>query len=390
MKKHLNAAWYVKMILFVMTLLFLFIPSSFAAEPINVCITTDFSGVNGHAGIVQTKVMEMYMKGVNAAGGVKGRPFNLIIQDNGSDPARAVGNVKMFKEQYKCKVNIVDLSSSVGLAVKVFAEANKIPMISGSPQTEKLTVLNQKAWFFRTCAPASVNVQAALARLKQLGHTKVAYAGTTQAWGTDTRDVIKGFASQYGIELVHVVLVEPKTKDISIQARQMMNTGATAVIICDYEAETAAWARALNATGLKSYVMHTSASMLGSALALVDLKLVEGWETVSYADASRPMVQKIWADANKYTGGNPIVEEDEKALKAYDAAAVLVEALKVAKDLDDSTSIRDALYNINPNWKHATGKEGSKGGFTTAKNHLPDISDFSTYVVRNGKMVVSK
>ena len=31
---------------------------------------------------------------------------DLITQDNASDPAKAIGNVKMFKEQYHCKMII--------------------------------------------------------------------------------------------------------------------------------------------------------------------------------------------------------------------------------------------------------------------------------------------
>jgi len=390
MKKYRNLLMNVKMILVMISFLFIFLPSLFAAEPIPVCLTADYSGVNGHAGIVQTKVIEMYMKNVNAAGGIKGRPIKLIIQDNGGDPSKALGIAKMFKDQYKCKVMLVDLSSSVCLALKPFGDANKIPMIAAAPQTEKLTVLNQKAWFFRTTAPAGAFVRAALVRVKNLGHTKIAYAGTTQAWGTDTLAQIKDFAPRYGLQLVHEVLSDPRTKDHTIQTRKMMSSGATAIVLCDFEAENASWARAIAATDSKPYVIHTSASMLGSAVALVDPRLVEGWETVSFADASRPIAKKVWTEANKYTGGNPIVEEDEKALKAYDAAGVLVEALKVATNLDDSTAIRDAIYNINPNWEHATGKAGSKGPFTTAKNNLADFDDFSTYVIRNGKMVVVK
>jgi len=390
MKQRCDYRICVKTGLAAMALLLLVSVQSIAANPIDICYTSDFSGVNANAGIVQTKVVEMFLKDLNVAGGVKGRPINLIIQDNGSDPSKALGIAKMFKDHYKCKIMLVDVTSSVCLALKSFADANKIPMIAASPQSDKLTVENQNAWFFRTSCNLTMTVHAALARLKKLGYSKVAFEGSSMANGTETLAIIKELAPKYGIQLVFAVQVEPKTKDLSIQVKQMKDSGAQAVYTIEYEAETAVLARAINAIGWKPYIIHHSASNLASAMGIAEVKLFEGWETVTTIDASKPLVRKVWAEAKAYTGGNPPIDEDEKAIRAYDQVAVLVEALKVAKNLDDSTSIRDALYNINPKWEWISGKLGSKGGFTPAKNHLLNVQDMVIYSVRNGKMVTVK
>jgi len=389
MRKYCKSGMYVKTLsaaLFI--LVFLFTQSALAAKPFDLCYTSDFSGVTASLGILQTKVVEMVVKNVNAAGGIKGRPINLIIQDNGSDPSRAIGNVKMFKDQYNCKVMLVDITSSATLAMKSFGDANKIPMIAASPQSEKLTVENQPAWFFRTCGTASVQVKAALARLKQKGYTKVAFEGSTLAWGTDTRDQVKKFAPEFGIQIVHEMLVEPKTKDVSIQVKKMMDSGAQAVLFAEYEAETTALARAMNALGWKPFMMSTSAANLMATINLGDAQLYEGWEVVTIADPGKPLVQKIWKDTTKYMG-KPC-DEDEKAIRAHDQIAVTIEALKVAKNLDDSTSIRDAFYNINPKWERAVGKVGSKGGYTKAVNQLLQVDDMVTLVVKGGKYFTAK
>lgn len=369
----------------VFLLLLLVSQISFAAEPINVCMSNDYSSFSAHAGITQTKVTEMVVKEVNAAGGIKGRPIKLIIADNASDPSKAVGNAKMFKDQYKCKVMIIDITSSVCLAVKGWGEANKMVMVAGAPQSDKLTVLNQKAWFFRTCSSAPLNIHATLARLKKLGYNKVAFEGTTLAWGTDTLGIIKQLAPQYGIQLIHEVLVEPKTKDLSIQAKQMKDSGAEAIISTDYDAETAVLARAISAIGWRPYVIHTSASLVSSAIGLNDPKLFEGWETMTISDPTKPLVQKIWKKANEYANGHPKIDEDEKAIRGYDAIAIIAAALKAAKDPDDSTSIRDAFYNI-PNYERAAGRKGIKGGYKIDKNHFLDTEDMVMLVVKNGKL----
>jgi len=389
MKKYCKSGMYVKTVsaaLFVF--MFLFAQSALAAKPFDLCYTSDFSGVTASLGILQTKVVEMVVKEFNAAGGLKGRPINLIIQDNGSDPSRALGNVKMFKDQYKCKVMLVDITSSATLAMKSWGDANKIPMVAASPQSEKLTVVNQPAWFFRTCGSASVQVKAALANLKKKGYTKVAFEGSTLAWGTDTLAQIKEFAPQYGITIVHEMLCEPKTKDLSIQVKKMMDSNPQAILFAEYEAETASLARAMNALGWKPFMMSTSAANLMATINLGDANLYEGWEVVTIADPGKPLVQKIWKDASKYMG-KPC-DEDEKAIRARDQIAVTLEALKVAKNLDDSTSIRDAFYNINPRWERASGKIGSKGGYSTAINQLLAVDDMVTLVVKGGKYFTAK
>jgi len=388
MKKQINSKCYVKLFLIIMILFFLIAPTVFAAEPINVCMTSDFSGSNAANGIIQKSVIELIVKEVNEIGGIKGRSINLIIQDNGSDPAKAVGNAKMFKDQYKCNVILADVTSSVCLGLKKWAETNKIPMIASFPQSAQLIVENEKAWFFRTCAPATMNVETALSRIKKLGHTKIAFEGTTLAWGTDTLATIKRMAPKYGIQVVYEVLSDPKTKDMSIQSKKLQASGVQAMIVADYEAETAVLGRAMAAIGWKPYVMHTSAVDLNTAMRLADVKLFEDWEFMSVADESNPVAQKIWNKVEGFTGRK--IPRDQKTLGAYDQINLLLEALKATPNLEDPTAIRDAFYHIDKNYARASGKRGSKGGFTTSHNALINIEDVVISTVKNGNVTIAK
>lgn len=362
----------------------------FAVEPINVGFTTDFSGLDASKGMQESPVVEMVVKEVNAAGGINGRPINLIIQDNGSDPARALGSAKMFKEKYKCKVIIAGVTSSVCSALKIWGDQNHIPIIAIDPQSDKLWVRSGKAWFFRTETPASPRVEAILSRLKKLGHTKVAFEGTTLAWGTDSLSVFKEKSPAYGVKIVAEVLADPKTKDLSIQAKKLKDSGATAIISVEYEAETAGLARAMNSIGWKPYVVHASAANLSAALGFGSPELFNGWETVMQIDPSKPLIRKVWERSKAFAvEKNVTLVEDEKGPRAYDAIQLLVEALKLSGNPDDSTAIRDAFYKIK-NYERALGKKGGKGGFVEGKNHLLSVDDLVFNTVRNGKLVVAK
>lgn len=360
---------------------------SFAAAPINIGLTMDFSGLDASMAMQEAPVVEMVVKRINAAGGINGRQINLITQDNGSDPAKVIGIAKMFKEKYNVKAIIAGPTSSVCIALKAWADQNHIPVIAIDPQSDKLWVKSGKAWFFRSETPASPRVDAILARLKTLGHTKVAFEGTTLAWGTDTLATLKQKAPAYGIKVVTEVLTEPKTKDLSIQAKKLKDSGAQAVICTEYDAETAGLARAMSAIGWKPYVIHTSAANLTASMGLIPPEMFNGWQTLQQIDATKPLVKKIWADARAY--GAKKVVEDEKGPRAYDAVSLMVEALKLSGNPDDPTAIRDAFYKIS-NYERALGPKGGKGGYIVGKNHLLESKELLFAQVSGGKLVIAK
>lgn len=373
-------------------LVFVSFQSVHAAEPINIGFTSDFSGLDASKGMQEAPVVEMVVKEINTHGGIKGRQINLITQDNASDPAKAVGNAKMFKQQYKCKAIIAGVTSSVCIALKAWGDQNHVPIIALDPQSDKLWVQSGKSWFFRTETPASPRVEAILSRLKKLGHTKVAFEGTTLAWGTDSLAVFKEKAPAYGIKIVAEVLTDPKTKDLSIQVKKLKDSGAQAVICVEYEAETAGLARAMRAIGWKPYTVCASGANMSAAMAFGSPELFNGWETVTQIDPTKPLVKKLWASSKAFaaaSGKNVTMVEDEKGPRAYDAISLLVEALKLSGNPDDSTAIRDAFYKIK-NYERALGPKGSKGGFAEGKNHLLAVGDLVINVAKNGKLVTVK
>jgi branched-chain amino acid transport system substrate-binding protein len=384
MRAQLNAKKCIGTV-FGLIFLFILIPAVFAGEPINVGFTTDFSGPTATLTMVEAPVVEMVVKQVNDAGGINGRPINLIVQDNGSDPAKAIGNAKMFKEQYGAKAIIAGVTSTVNLALKAWAEKNHVSVIAFDPQSDKLWDKKGKSWFFRTSPPASLLVHATLARIKKLGYTKVAYEGTALAWGTDTLKSIKELAPEYEITIVAEALVEPKTKDLTIQARQLKESGAEAVICADYEAETVVLARAMSSVEWKPFAIHTSAANINASIALSSPETFEGWETVTIADSSRPEVKDIWAKTEAFAGKS--IDHDEKAIRTFDAISLLVAALKQSGNPDDATAIRDAYYKLD-NYPRAIGQSGGKGGFAEGRNHLLGTEGVVIYGIHSGQMAV--
>lgn len=385
MKKQKNSGSQGRIVSFAIALLlFVSYQPALAADPINIGFTSDFSGVDATLTMVEAPVVEMVIKEVNAAGGINGRQINLIILDNGSDPAKAVGNVKMFKEQYHCNAIIAGVTSTVNIALKAWAEKNQVSIIAFDPQSDKLWDKSGKSWFFRTSPPASLLVQAALTRMKKLGYTKIAFEGTTLAWGTDTLRTIKEEAPKFGITLVAESLAEPKTKDLTIQAKKLKDSGAQAVICAEYPTETVVFARALNMVGWKPFIIHTSGANINSSITLGSPEMFDGWQTVTTADSTKPLVQMIWTKTEAFTGKK--IDRDEKAPRTYDAVSLLIAALKASGNVEDPTAIRDAYYKLDT-FERAIGQKGGKGGFAVGRNHLLSAEGIVAYTLKAGKMI---
>ena len=270
------------------------------------------------------------------------------------------------------------------LALKSWADKNQVPIVAIDGGSDKLWVKGGKSWLLRTEVPASLRIHAGLARMKKLGITKVAFEGSTLAWGTDSLAVLKEKAPEYGIKIVTEILVEPKTKDLSIQAMQLKNSGAQALVCAEYEAESGVLARAMHSIDWKPYVFHVSAANYANTLVMYPPELFEGWETNETIDITNPLVQMVWEKTRAYTGKDPI--EDEKCPRTWDAIHLLLAAVKMSGNPEDSTAIRDALYK-NTDYERAIGKKGVKGGFTVGKNHLLDVDDIVPYVTKAGKLV---
>ena len=386
-KRRMSGKWFGMGMIVVTMILFGSLHSSYAAEPIPLCSMSDFSSVGAVFGIQEVPVIEMVVKEVNAAGGINGRPIKLTIQDAASDPSKAIGIARMFKEQYKCKVIIGPVISSVGLALKAWGEKNQISVMAIDPATDRIWDKSGKSWIFRTEVPGQIRLIAGLARMKKLGYTKVAFEGSTLAWGTDSLNVLKEKAPEYGMTVVGAVQVEPKTKDLTIQAKQLMDTGAQAVICADYEAEAGVFARAMKSIGWKPYVFHVSSATYTNTLATNPPELFEGWETSMTIDATKPIIKEIWNKTSAFTGKAMI--QDEKAPRVWDAINLLLAAMKAGGNPDDSVAIRDGYYKLK-NYERAIGKKGSKGGYVEGKNHLLDIDDLVPYTTVAGKLVPAK
>jgi branched-chain amino acid transport system substrate-binding protein len=89
-----------------------------AAGPIKMGIATDITGAIAPSGNSNWQTAQFTVKQINDAGGILGRPIELILGDTASDPGVAVGNVRRLIQQHKVDVVLGGITSAMREAIK--------------------------------------------------------------------------------------------------------------------------------------------------------------------------------------------------------------------------------------------------------------------------------
>src|SRR6266550_3748839 len=96
----------------------------YAADPIQVGVVTPLSGSYAPIGKQVRWGAELAVKEINAAGGVKGRPFELLFEDEEANPPVAVRKSEKLLQQDKVDLLTGTVNSGSTLAVGQLAERN--------------------------------------------------------------------------------------------------------------------------------------------------------------------------------------------------------------------------------------------------------------------------
>src|SRR5205823_8929856 len=96
----------------------------YAAEPIKIGVVTPLSGTYAPIGKQVRWGAELAIKEINAAGGVNGRPFELLFEDEEANPPVAVRKAEKLLQQDKVDLLTGTVNSGSTLAVGQVAERN--------------------------------------------------------------------------------------------------------------------------------------------------------------------------------------------------------------------------------------------------------------------------
>ena len=209
-------------------------------EPIKIGTIYAMSGGAAAIGTNILRGVEFAVNEINAAGGVNGRPLEIVRGDHAGDPATGKSEAERLITQEHVDVVMGCHMSVVTEVVAQVCQQYKVPMITAISTLDRLSNEEHKDidYFFRLCPLNSVYVEDLLMYLKdsapQTGEEikTVAIFTDRAAIGQELIRCVELFKDKYGLELVATVDYTSNATDLSAQVLALKKAKPDA-ILCD-------------------------------------------------------------------------------------------------------------------------------------------------------------
>jgi branched-chain amino acid transport system substrate-binding protein len=134
--------------MFSVSLIATVIPAAQAAEPIRIGEINSYTRLPAFTEPYR-KGWQMALEEINAAGGINGRPLEIISRDDAGKPGTAVKIAEELVKRDKVVMLSGTFFSHIGLAVSDYAKQNKIMFLASEPLTDALVWSNGNDYTFR-------------------------------------------------------------------------------------------------------------------------------------------------------------------------------------------------------------------------------------------------
>ncbi len=372
------------------------VPASlFAAEPIKIGGLFADSGKAAFVGTASRLVAEMAVKQINDAGGILGRPVEMIIVDTESDPKIVLQKARKLVEADGVFALIGPTTTGGGMAMKKYTESKGIPTIMtvGGDPVIAGGKFGPFKWTFKVPQRTQTAVQKIFGYLQEKGLKKVAILAAQDGFGQDGAKNMETMAAEYGLTVTGKETLDPKDSDFSAQAFKLAMGKPDAVVV--WVIGPAGAIAQKNFKALPDYqglVIQCHGQpgpkfieLAGDAAegALMPATKLLTPEALADDDPQKPVISKFLADytAAGYDKEFPI---NTHSGYAYDALLLLKAGLEKAGTVDRA-AMRDALEQLQ-------GVVGISGIFSlTPEDHNGlDVDSMLMLEVKGGKYQVAE
>ena len=232
-----------------------------AGEPIKIGAIFAVTGPGAPLGEPEQAAAKMVEEKLNAAGGIKGRPVQLIIEDDASDETKAKLAAKKLIEQDKVCAIIGPTTSGPSLAVIEPCETAQIPLITCAASVKITNPV--KKWVFSTAQTDVLAVQRLIGYLDERKFKNVAIICDSNAFGQSGADQLKALLPKANVKIVDEEKFGSKDTDMTAQLTKIKAKDPQAIICWGTNPGPAVVAKNVKSMGLKSALImsHGIANM---------------------------------------------------------------------------------------------------------------------------------
>ena len=357
-------------------------PGAASGEPIKVGAVLSLTGTYAGLGEGEKNVIDMEVKRINDAGGINGRPLEVIIEDDATDEAKAAAAAAKLIEQDEVVAILGATGSGQTMAMRGDVDRAGVPQVSMAGATAITNPVDSLV--FATPWSNTIVVPFTLQYMKDQGITKIGLISDSGGFGKDGQAIITAEAPNYGIEIVDDETFNPGDTDMSAQLTKIKNSGAEAILMWTAGAEAATIVKNAQDLGidLPIYGSHGIARrefIEGAGAAAEGVTLPAGKILMPEAYGEGTEAYTVATDfIDRYTAAYGEAPSTFAGY-AYDALNIVVEAAKNVQGDITPESLRNAI-------EQTTGWVGTGGTFNfTAEDHNGlTVDDLTMYQIKDG------
>ena len=327
-----------------------------SAEPLKIGMVAPVTGAQAEAGSYEIQGAKLAVEEINKAGGLLGRPIELVIED---DQTTNPGVVLAFSKLAGDK----DIPAFIGplFSTQVHAMASDIqrtgrPVMIGGTDPQLTHMGNP--WLFR-CRPNDIYSARVIADygVNTLGKKKWAIVHSTEAFGTNGMKNLVEVLKRTGVEPVLIQGYTINSQDFTPVALAVKQSGAdvmgTYMIVGP---DQAIFARQLRQLGVNIAWIGSPTTVATTVLKLAGPALYGSYAVSDFAADSSPAAKEFAAKYEATYKSAP----DFRGAWTYDAVHVLALAIDNAKSLEPQ-KIREAILSVK-------GYVGAQGTYNFDQN----------------------
>ncbi len=358
-----------------------------AAEPIKVGAVLSITGWAGFMGTQMKEAMVVLVEDANRKGGIQGRPVELYMEDDKSNPTNAVIATTKLVRDVKVSVLMGPSITDSGMAMIPIAEQEQVPFAVSGPVISPL-----KKWVFHVTPNDVVNSSAVLEyAVKNMGGKRIAVIHDTANFGTVGMKVFRSEIGRYpGASIAIEEKFETSDTNIIPQLAKIKAVNPDVLIIQTPGGQAAVVAKNYKQLGMKTPV--TGPPAVATAEFLKIAGNIGETSPFTFLAAKIMVAEKLPANdpwrKNLYEPFKKIMKDKYGESKeitvfhsvAHDAMQIVLKALKTA-GTDDRAAIRNALETIK--------YDGQMGPYACTPTDHRGIQVFNgpAVVVRKGEYV---
>ena len=323
-------------------------------------------------------------------------PFTVkfITYDDGSDPTKAVNNVRKLITEDRAHVVICCTTTPTSMAILETVTQAKVPNISLALGQSVIEPVKERHWIFKTPSTDQLQVTGLVDDMVKRGIKKVAFLGLEDSFGEGGWIAMQSVAKAKGVEIVASERFSRTDTNFTPQALKVRQSNPGAVYIHAIPPSSALVHQALKRVGYSGPIYHSGGSANNAFISIgkqdVEGALLGTTPVLVYKDLpdSNPLKPVITKFAALYEKRFNVPKVDIFPGQSWDAGNITLkaaeEAVKGGARLDDLDASRAALRDKIEGVKEFIGVGGIFNYSPTDHLGLDQRSTFIS-VVKNGE-----